>query len=116
MKYFNVASILYIFVTLDMRGINDSRLISRPIHAPSHELEDTNTKTSLIKVVDKRILVELLGIREESCLLYLFIAVSIIYVYIPACCLFTRDISSSYCLLSNGGTMCVTNYKVPVVD
>ena len=37
-----------------------------------HELEDTDTDTPLIKVVSKRILVEFLGIREESCLLYLW--------------------------------------------
>jgi hypothetical protein len=52
--------------TLDIRGINDTRLISRPIHTPSHELDDTNTNTPLTKVASKRILVELLGIREES--------------------------------------------------
>ena len=71
MKYFNEASVLYIFLTLNITRINDIRLISRPIHVPSHELEDTDIKTPLIKVVNKRILVELLGIREESCLLYL---------------------------------------------
>ena len=43
MKYFNEASVLYIFLTLDIKGINDIRLISRPIHAPNHELEDTDT-------------------------------------------------------------------------
>ena len=42
------------------------RLISRPIHAPSHELENTVTNASVTKVVSKRILVELQGIREES--------------------------------------------------
>jgi len=35
-KYFNEASVLYIFLTLDIKGINDIRLISKPIHAPSH--------------------------------------------------------------------------------
>ena len=46
MKYFNEASVLYMFLTLDIRGTNDIRLISRPIHAPSHELEDTDYYTS----------------------------------------------------------------------
>ena len=55
MKYFSEASVLYIFLTLDIRGINDITLISRPIHAPSHELEDTDTNTPLINVVNKRI-------------------------------------------------------------
>ena len=45
MKYFNEASALYVFLTLDIGGINDIRLISRPIHAPYHELEDTDTNT-----------------------------------------------------------------------
>jgi hypothetical protein len=45
MKYFNEAFVLYIFLTLDIRGINDIRLISRPIHSPSLELEDTDTNT-----------------------------------------------------------------------
>jgi len=30
---------------MDIRWINDIRLISRPSHAPSHELEDTDTNT-----------------------------------------------------------------------
>jgi hypothetical protein len=57
--------VLYVFLMLDFRGTNGIRLISKPIHAPRHELKDTDTNTPLIKVVNKRILVELLGIREE---------------------------------------------------
>ena len=53
MKYFNEASVLYMFLTLDTKGINDIRLISRPIHAPNHELEDTNTNTPPTKVVSR---------------------------------------------------------------
>jgi hypothetical protein len=81
-KDFNEVSVLYIFLTLDIRGINDIRLISGPIHAPrlisghihapSHELEGTYTNTPPTKVISKRILVELLGIREESVILYLW--------------------------------------------
>lgn len=71
-KYFSEASVLYIFLTLDMRGTNDIRLISKPIHAPSHELEDTDTNIPPTRVASKRIFVELLGIREESVLLYLW--------------------------------------------
>ena len=65
MKYFNEASVLYMFLALDIKGMYDIRLISRPIHAPSHELEDTDTNTPLAKVISRRIFVELLGIREE---------------------------------------------------
>jgi hypothetical protein len=55
-----------------LRGTNDIRLISRPIHAPSLELEDTDTNTLPTRIISKRILVELLGIREESVILYLW--------------------------------------------
>jgi hypothetical protein len=60
------------FLTLDIEGINDIRLISNSIHAPSHELEDTDTNTPPTRVVNKRGLVELLGIREENVILYLW--------------------------------------------
>ena len=52
--------------------INDIRLIYRPIHAPSHELEDADINTPPTKVISKRILVELRGIREASVILYLW--------------------------------------------
>ena len=53
MKYFSDASVLYKFLTLDIRGINDVRLSSRTIHALSHELEDIDTNTTLIKNDDE---------------------------------------------------------------
>jgi len=40
-KYFSEACVLYTSLTMYVRGMNDTRLISRPIPAPSHELEDT---------------------------------------------------------------------------
>ena len=52
--------------------MNDIRLISRPIHAPNHELDDTETNTPPTRVNSKRIFVELLGIREEGVILYLW--------------------------------------------
>jgi len=60
------------FLTLDIRGMNDIRLISKPIHASSLELEDTDINIPPTKVISKRIFVELLGIREESVILYLW--------------------------------------------
>lgn len=57
---------------LDISGINDIKFTSSPIHAPIHELDDTDTNIPLTKVISNRILVELLGIREESVLLYLW--------------------------------------------
>jgi hypothetical protein len=70
-KYFSEASVLYMFLTLDIRGINDIRLISRPIHAPNHELEETDTNIPPTKVVSKRILVEFLDTREERFTLFM---------------------------------------------
>jgi len=55
-----------------MKLINDIGLISRPIHAPDHELEDADTNILPTKVISRRIFVELLGIREESVKLYLW--------------------------------------------
>jgi hypothetical protein len=52
------------FLTLYIRGINDIRLISRPIHALSHELEDTYSNTLPTKLISKRILIELLGFTQ----------------------------------------------------
>jgi len=54
MKYFNEASVLYMYLTLYIKGMNDIRLISRPIHAPNHELEDTDTNTPPTKVKRKK--------------------------------------------------------------
>ena len=57
---------------LDIRRINYIRLISKPIHAPSHELEETDTNIPPTKVISKRIFVELLSIREETVILCLW--------------------------------------------
>jgi len=71
--------------------INDIRLISGPIHAPSHELEDTDINTPPTKVPSKRILVELLGIREKNVIIYLWgmnpIAYFSLLFYIENCLL-----------------------------
>jgi hypothetical protein len=80
------------FLTLDIKGINDIRLISRPIHAQSHELYDTDTNTHRTKVINKRILVELLSIREESVILYLWgmnpLAYFSLLFYVKICLLY----------------------------
>ena len=60
------------FLTLDIRGMHDINFISGPIHAPSHELQNTDTNAPPTRVISKRIFVELLGIREESVILYLW--------------------------------------------
>jgi hypothetical protein len=48
-------------------GINDIRLICNPIQAPSHEFDEIEIKIPPINVVDRRIFVGSLGIREASC-------------------------------------------------
>jgi hypothetical protein len=55
----------------NISGINVIRLISNPIQAPSQELEEIEIKIPPINVVDKRIFVGVLGIREESYTLWM---------------------------------------------
>jgi len=50
----------------DISGINESKLISKPIQAPNHEFADTEMRTPPNKVIIRRIFVELFGIREEE--------------------------------------------------
>ena len=45
--------------------IHDIRLISRPTHAPSHELEDTDPNIPPTKVISRRIFIELLGLEKR---------------------------------------------------
>jgi hypothetical protein len=45
MKYFNNASVLHMFLMLDVSGINDIKFTSSPIYAPIHALDDTDTNT-----------------------------------------------------------------------
>ena len=39
-KYFKVASIVKILSLLDIRGVNDNKLISNPIYAPTKESDE----------------------------------------------------------------------------
>lgn len=65
MKYFNDASVVYIFLLEDINGIKDNKLISNPIHAPNHELDDTEINMPPTKVSNRRIFAEFCDIREE---------------------------------------------------
>jgi hypothetical protein len=53
-----VTCVLHMFVTLDFRGLNDIRLISGPIHVPSHEFEGSDTNMPLTNVRRLRLPVE----------------------------------------------------------
>jgi hypothetical protein len=59
------------------------------IHAPRHDLEDTDTNTPPTRVISKRILVELLGIREECVIIYLWgrnlLAYFSLLLYVETC-------------------------------
>jgi hypothetical protein len=50
----------------DISGIMDIKLTSNPIQAPSQEFDEIEIKIPPIKVIDRRVFVGLLGIREES--------------------------------------------------
>lgn len=65
-KYFSDASLENKFRDVDIKGIKDNRLISRPIQAPNHEFADTVIKVPLIKVIRNKNLVGLLNIRKKK--------------------------------------------------
>jgi hypothetical protein len=46
---------VHIFLTLDIKRINDIRMISGLIYSPSHELDDTEINTPPNKVIIKKI-------------------------------------------------------------
>lgn len=69
-KYLRDASVVKILFLFDIIGINDNKLTSRPIQAPNQELEETVINTPSKSIKRKRIFGELLGIREESFMLY----------------------------------------------
>lgn len=50
---------------LIIKGINDNKLISNPIQAPSQELEDTVIIVLLIKVKKNSNLAEFLNIKKK---------------------------------------------------
>lgn len=53
-KYFKEASEenkLFVFI---IKGIKDNKLISNPIHAPNHEVEEIVIKDPLIKVIKNK--------------------------------------------------------------
>lgn len=48
-----------------IRGINESRLISSPTHAPNHEFEEIAINVPIIKVKKNNNLVEFLKIKKK---------------------------------------------------
>lgn len=63
-KYFSEAS-LDIKLLSFIRGINDNKLISSPIQAPNHELDEIVTIVLIIKIKKNKIFDELLKIKKK---------------------------------------------------
>lgn len=64
-KYFKEASVENKFFELVIKGIKERRLISKPIHAPNHELAEVEINVPPINVNKNKNLVGLLTIREK---------------------------------------------------
>lgn len=64
-KYFNDASVDVILWVLFIRGIKANKLISSPIQAPIHELEDIVINEPIITIDINKILEELLKIKKK---------------------------------------------------
>lgn len=64
-KYFKEASVENKFFELVIKGIKESKLISKPIHAPNHELAEVEINVPPINVNKNKNLVGLLTIREK---------------------------------------------------
>lgn len=64
-KYFNEASVDKELLLSIIRGINDNKLISKPIQAPSHAFEEIEIIEPLINVNINNILDEFLKIKKK---------------------------------------------------
>jgi hypothetical protein len=71
-EYICEASVALMVSCDDMSGLNDNRLISSLIQAPNHEMNEMENKIPLINVVDRRILVPMLGNTVKSCYSYIY--------------------------------------------
>ena len=69
--HFNEASVLYMFLTLDIRGMKDIRMISRSIHAPNHEMEDIDSNTPPTKLISfSSLSVSFIDVKSFLCFLF----------------------------------------------
>lgn len=70
-KYFSAASVdIKLFLAV-IRGINASKLISNPIQALSHEVDDTDKIVPLIIIVKNMIFDELLKIKKKRIITFI---------------------------------------------
>lgn len=70
-KYLRAVSEDNKLFVLFIRGINESKLISSPIQALSHEDDEIVINVPLIRVRKKRILVELLKIKKKRIITFI---------------------------------------------
>ena len=64
-KYFKEASEDIKLFVLIIKGINDNKLISNPIHAPNQDVDETVTRVPLIRVIKNNKLDEFLKIKKK---------------------------------------------------
>ena len=64
-KYFKEASDDIKLFVLIIKGINDNKLISNPIHAPSQDVDEIVTSVPLIRVIKNSNLDEFLKIKKK---------------------------------------------------
>lgn len=69
-KYFNEASVDIRLLVLIIKGIKDKRLISRPIHTPSHEFDEIEINVPKIIENKKINLDKFLTIKKKRINLY----------------------------------------------
>lgn len=70
-KYFNEASVDIKLLLSLIKGIKDNKLISKPIQAPNHELEETVIIVPIIKIKKNKILDELLKIKKKRIITFI---------------------------------------------
>lgn len=70
-KYFNLLSeVIKFFLPSFIKGINESKLISNPIHAPNQELEEIVIKEPEINII-KKILLEIFLIKKKRIITFI---------------------------------------------
>lgn len=70
-KYFNEASEDFKLLISFIKGINDNKLISSPIHAPSQEFDETAIIDPNIKVKINSSLYEFLNIKKKRIITFI---------------------------------------------
>lgn len=70
-KYFIEASVDIKFEWIVIRGINASKLISRPIHALSHEFDEIEIIVPIIKIIRKRIFEGFFKIKKKRIITFI---------------------------------------------